>query len=420
MRFQMRVLIIASYYPWSDNPSRGSFNERFACALRELCDGVDVLAPRPYAPPLLSSLVLRWRSYRRMIRREIRKGIPVYRPAYLAVPRLGGAAWADPGAFIWCRRTARAMHRAARFDAIISFDLVACGGLAWRIGRDLGIPASGWAIGGDVAAQASSCRRVLLRAVQNLDIVFYQSRDLLETVAKRLAISPLQMPPDRHVVLPMGVPAPPELDRVQLRNRLRAEWGVQSDQLIVLNVARIVREKGVFELLEAMSLVVARDPRLICVLVGSNPAFDETSRVSRELTRTPNLGQRVRLLPTCSPEKIWEYLCAADIFVFPSHREGMPNSLLEAMVMGLPAVAFSIPPLVELEAATGCMVLVPPLDSTLLARAIMDLAASPDARASIGEKGRSRVMHHFMLRDNTAAALRLLASVVAERAASKG
>jgi glycosyltransferase involved in cell wall biosynthesis len=228
------------------------------------------------------------------------------------------------------------------------------------------------------------------------------------------------MPPNRHVVLPRGVPSPPELPRVQLRNQIRAEWGIQSDQIVVLNIARVVRDKGVFELLEAMSLAVARNPKLICVLVGSNPAFDETSRVARELTQAPNLGQRVRLLPTCSPEKIWEYLCAADIFVFPSHREGMPNSLLEAMVMGLPAIAFSIPPVLELEATTGCMVLVPPFDSTLLARAIVDLAASPDARASIGEKGRSRVMHHFTLRDNAAAALRLLASVVAERAASKG
>jgi hypothetical protein len=42
------------------------------------------------------------------------------------------------------------MHRRTRFDVIHSFDLAATGGLAWRMGRDLGIPASGWAFLGDL------------------------------------------------------------------------------------------------------------------------------------------------------------------------------------------------------------------------------------------------------------------------------
>ena len=62
------------------------------------------------------------------------------------------------------------------------------------------------------------------------------------------------------------------------------------------------------------------------------PAFDETNSVQKKLDQTPNLKERVKLLPACSPDQTWEYLCAADIFAFPSQQrfEGMPNSLLEA------------------------------------------------------------------------------------------
>ena len=404
--------MIAGYYPWSDNPARGVFNERSARALDDLCDGVEVLAPRPYAPPVISSWVPRWRSYRRMPGHEIRNGILVRRPAYPVVPRVGGALWDDPGGFIWCRRTARSMHRRRRFDAILSFDLVASGGTAWRIGRDLGIPAAGWAVGGDVAAPGWFHRRAVLRAVTHLDLVFYQSRELLEAVAHRLGRPPGDMPSDRHVVLPRGIPLPPVLGRTEVRERTRAEWSVQSDQLVVLTIGRIVRDKGVFELLDAVSLASRSDPRLVCVLVGANPAFDETGAVVDRLSTSPALRGRVKLLPACSPERIWEYLCAADIFAFPSHREGMPNSLLEAMAMGVPVVAFPIPPVLEVKGATQGIAVAPVRDAAALATTLLGLAASPDERASIGADGRARVMQGFMLGENMAEALRRLASVV--------
>ena len=412
----MKVLIIAPYYPYPAYPSWGSVNERAACALNELCDGVAVLAPRPYALPVVSSWVPRWRSYRQIIGYEVRNRIPLYRPYYVHIPRLGGAIWTDPGAFFWCRHTVRDMHRLTRFDALLSFDLVASGGMAWRIGRDLGIPASGWAIGNDVRVPASSSYGLVLRrAIKHLDLVFYQSRELLETVAAQLAIPPEQMSPKRHVVLPRGIPSPPLLPRVQVRNRIRAEWRITHDQIVLLNIGRMVRDKGIFELLQAIAFATARNPKIICILVGSNPAFDETTAVQQKLHETPDLRERVRLLPHCSPDTVWEYLCAADIFAFPSHKEGMPNSLLEAMAMGVPAIAFAIPPVVEIAAATGCMVAVTPFDSTLFSEAILRLAASPDERATLEGKGRARVMQQFMIQAKMAEALQRLAQTVPKR-----
>src|SRR5437870_10148378 len=125
----MKLLVLAPYYPHKARPFGGLFNERSAIALKDMGNEVEVLAPRPYSPRILSSLASRWKVYSSIDPYEIRNGISVFRPPYLQVPRLGGAFWIDPGVFYWTRRIARERHRRSMFDAILSFDLTGVGGL---------------------------------------------------------------------------------------------------------------------------------------------------------------------------------------------------------------------------------------------------------------------------------------------------
>jgi glycosyltransferase involved in cell wall biosynthesis len=348
---------------------------------------------------------------------EVCEGISIHRPAYLQLPRVGSAFWIDRGAFFWCRGIARELHRRIGFDAILSFDLLGTGGVAWRLGQDLRIPASGWAFGTDMRQRAGSwIERVVTRAIKCLDLVFYQSEELLEIAARSLGIAPGMMSKDKHVVLSHGIPEPPSLPVMKTRGRVRSSLGIGEDKILLLNVGTIRREKGVFELLEAMSLASARDPRICCVLLGSRPALDEAADLEMMIDQNPALKKRVKLLPACAPAKVWEYLCAADIFAFASHKEGMPNSLLEAMAMGLPSIAFAIPPIREIEAGTGGLVTVPPMDVALFSEEIARLAASPEERARIGGRGRDQVMERFMVRKNMAEAVRRLMKVIQTRA----
>jgi teichuronic acid biosynthesis glycosyltransferase TuaC len=409
----MRILFLAPTYPNSGHLASGVFNERSASALRELCDAVEVVSPRPYVPPLLSYLLPRWKAYSTIKPYEFRNGLPVHRPASPVVPRLWSAFWLDTGAFLWCRRKIRERNRHIRFDAILSFDLLGAGGIAWRAGRDLGIPACGWAVGEDVRVPRSSAEgRAVIRALKNLDMVFYQSQELLEKAADLLGLTPGEMSAERHTILPRGILDPPAVPREETRERARAELGIQDHQVLVISIGRIFREKGIFDLLDGLSPALAKNPGITCRVVGSIPAFDETIDVQRQLDEDPNLRGRVKLLPACNADKIWEYLCAADIFAFTSHREGMPNSLLEAMAMGVPAIAFAIPPVLELEAGTGALIGVPPFNSALFSEAILRLAVSPSERTRLGQTGRNQVMDRYMLRKNMAAALgRLAASI---------
>lgn len=84
-----------------------------------------------------------------------------------------------------------------------------------------------------------------------------------------------------------------------------------------------------------------------------------------------------------------------ELFVFPSHLEGLGTSVLDAMALGKPVVATragGIPEAVE-DGVTG--LLVPPCDSIALAQAIRHLLQHPELQVKFGEAGRSRVEQKF-------------------------
>jgi glycosyltransferase involved in cell wall biosynthesis len=413
---RMNVLVLAPNYPCPGYCFSGVFNEKSARALSTLCGRVAVLVPRPYVPPLVSSFVPRWKVYADVPRHETTDGISVYRPMTPVIPRVAQAFWADRGAFLACRRVARKLHGHTRFDAIMSFDLAGSGGLAWRLARDLDLPASGWATGGDVrVSQSSSFGRSVIRALKQLDLVFYQSHELRENAAALLGVCLEEMAGERHLVLPRGIPEPPALNSVKIRKQIRTELKIPSDAVFVLNVGRISRDKGIFDLIDAISLASRHDRRIVSVVVGSCPAFDETTNAHSKLQGSPELRDRVRLLPACPPSKVWEYLCAADIFAFTSHQEGMPNSLLEAMAMAVPSVAFAIPPVREIDDGAGALWTVPPLDTKKFAEALIALADSPTRRSAVGERGQQRVRERFGIRDSMREALTRLSNLAALR-----
>jgi len=197
---------------------------------------------------------------------------------------------------------------------------------------------------------------------------------------------------------------------------VRAGLGVRPEQLLVLFVGRIVRAKGVFELVDAVALARRQGRDLVCALVGAHAGFDDSVELCGRLRRTPELAPHVQVLPACAPEAVAPYLHAGDVFAFPSHREGMPNSLLEAMAAGLPALAYAIPPVLEIDHRLGALKLVPPQDVGELARALVELADSPELRRRFGAQGQARVMSRYRMQASMAEAVRRLHAFPHERA----
>ncbi len=167
------------------------------------------------------------------------------------------------------------------------------------------------------------------------------------------------------------------------RARIRAAFAVPDDRPVVIAVSRLVRHKGYPELAAAMRDV----PQVELWVVGERLASDRGQDMLAVL-RDAGLGTRLRLLGYC--EDVAALLAAADIFALPSHFEGLPMSVIEAMLTGLPVVATDIsgPREQVVDGETGLVI--PPRQAAALAAALARLAADPALRATMGEAGRAR------------------------------
>ena len=105
----------------------------------------------------------------------------------------------------------------------------------------------------------------------------------------------------------------------------------------ILFLARIIREKGIFEALEAFKSFYQRHPETNFVIAGTG----EELKAAKMFVETHEL-QAVSFIGDVRGEYKKACLESADVYLFPSYTEGMPNSILEAMGMGLPIVTSSV------------------------------------------------------------------------------
>ena len=191
---------------------------------------------------------------------------------------------------------------------------------------------------------------------------------------------------------PASVPA-------DARARLRAEWGIADDEVLILGVGRLVREKGIAEIFEAATSI-GRPARI--VLVG--PVDDEKAdAIDPADAGDVVLAGRRDDMPEC--------YAAADVFITASWREGFPRSAMEAAAMGLPTIATDIRGNRQVvdDGVTG--VLVPVRDPAALAAAVDDVAGDADRRQQMSAAARDRAAADFdqqRVIDRTLAAYDLL------------
>jgi glycosyltransferase involved in cell wall biosynthesis len=167
------------------------------------------------------------------------------------------------------------------------------------------------------------------------------------------------------------------------RARIRAAFGTPEDRVVVVAVSRLVGVKGYPELAAAMRSV----PDAELWVVGERLVSDRGEDMGVMLAGA-GLGERLRLLGY--RDDVAAVLAAGDIFVLPSYFEGLPMSVIEAMLSGLPVVASDIsgPREQVVHGMTG--LLVPPRQVAPLAAALVRLAADASLRATMGEAGRRR------------------------------
>jgi glycosyltransferase involved in cell wall biosynthesis len=174
------------------------------------------------------------------------------------------------------------------------------------------------------------------------------------------------------------------------RKETRWKYGIPTDATVLGFIGRIVRSKGLVELTKAWGQLRADFPALHLILVGPlEPQDPIPGDVEASLRKDP----RVHLIG-----EEWDtpaLYAAMDLFVLPTHREGLPIVLLEAAAMQVPVVATSVTGCVDVVQNGVTGLLVPPHDPESLARAISTYLKDPELRRASGADARERVLTNF-------------------------
>lgn len=188
-------------------------------------------------------------------------------------------------------------------------------------------------------------------------------------------------PMAKVAVVPNSVPLPARVDRT-LEEPGR-----------ILFLGRLEAAKGVFELLGAGARLARDFPQLRLVLGGSGDV-DGVRRRAREL----GIEDRIELPGWIGPQQRDAELARASVFCLPSHAEGLPMSMLEAMAAGKAVVATRVGGIPEAlrdgsDAANG--MLVPPRDEAALAAALATLMGDAALRERLAARARASIEQHY-------------------------
>jgi len=206
--------------------------------------------------------------------------------------------------------------------------------------------------------------------------------------ATRQAVLGIHASIPRLVRIPMGVdPSPANPQQVR---RIQDTYRNKDGPLLVF-LGRIVEEKGVGDLMEAMADLVRDLPAVSLLVIGEG---QDRQRFER-LAATRNLGGRVHFTGWVAPADVPSYLAAADMFIGPSWQEAQGLTFIEAMLAGTPVIATKVGgiPDVVIHEQTG--LLITPHAPAEIAAAVRKLAASPSLRKRLAENGRALAIHGF-------------------------
>ena len=156
-------------------------------------------------------------------------------------------------------------------------------------------------------------------------------------------------------------------------------------------VGRVVRDKGINELVQAFARLNAQEPATRLILVGRfeddlDPVLPQTRQTIEQNDAIEAVGSQADVRP---------WLAASDALVFPSYREGFPNVVLEAGAMGLPSIVTDINGSREIIVEGKNGVIVPPRDTDSLYAAMMRFVQQPRQVAQMAANAREMIASRF-------------------------
>lgn len=320
----MRLVVVTNLFPNPMEPQYSTFNEQQIVALGARVP-VSVVCPVGWVRKL--NFLRKGRASRLRQCREWR-GIPVRYPTYFYVPRILGWTRGVSMAFSITRAFARARSTMSA-NAVLATWAFPDGFAALLLGRLTRLPVIIKVHGSDVEAlQVPGLqRRIALWALRQAEGVVSVSKYLKDALMRQGVLE------GKIHVIYNGIDR--EKFRVLDRDTARAKLGLDPKRRLVLFVGSLKHDKGVRELIHPMVMETCRRGDAVIGIAGSGPLRGE---IEQQIA-SRRLQDRVLLLGSIPPVSVAQWMNAADCLCLPSHHEGLPNVIMEALACGTPVVA---------------------------------------------------------------------------------
>ena len=178
-------------------------------------------------------------------------------------------------------------------------------------------------------------------------------------------------------------------NRDKVDRDIRQELGITPDNIVLLFVGRLVGDKGINELVKAFARIEKKNVKLL--LVG--PKEESLDPLHPDTLKMMNNDPRI--ITVGSQKDVRPYYTVSDVFVFPSYREGFPNTVLEAGAMGLPSIVSDINGSREIIIEGKNGIIIPSKDVDALYDAIRRMIDDNDYRQQLASQARPLIASRY-------------------------
>lgn len=253
------------------------------------------------------------------------------------------------------------LERVAEYapDLVIGYWTYPEGAGAEYVARKIGKPVIIGALGTDINDRHGVNAWLTRRTLQAADRIIFVSRAMT-----RHAIDTFGIDPSRCATVVNGINT--AVFHPQDRAHCREALGLPAHAPVVIYVGRLIEAKGLRELLASATKMRQIHPELRTILIGEGPYRGAL----KQLIDDSGEQDHITLAGGQLPERVAQYINAADVLTLPSWSEGYPNVLVEALACGCPVVASNVGGIPEIVTQENG-ILIPPRDTEALTNALI-------------------------------------------------
>ena len=323
-----RLLFISTIFPSPINTNQASFSMQQISALKEYFD-IDVITPIPWYLKLSKQI-----PFKNSINEIITHNPPYYYTSRILRSYYGHFYYAS------IKNCAYRLIQEKKHDIIYSSWLYPDGWASAKIARKFGMPLFIWAIGTD----ANRLKKNSAIADKTLAAIDYSNKTICASNALRDKLVSIGGSSDKLIVLYNGVNR--EIFHEMDKNIIRNQLGLMATDKLILFVGNLLITKGLNELIDAFNTISkcsqVKDIKLI--LAGSGPY---ESALKGKISAA-GLSEQVIFKGSCTLPVVAKLMNAVDVVCLPSHTEGLPNVVLEALCCNAKVVATDVGGIPEL------------------------------------------------------------------------